>query len=216
MDHEKRRGSAQLGEKNRMFRSFVGVSVAVLVVAVLMACGATGGEPDAEDAELVPQGRTIYVNAADRPMIKVSRENPGYQQVFQFLNGDGSHEVSDERWLQVLDILDWATATPEREATLDAEEARWQERQVHSANVSAFLDKMDSFNTDRVIDRTELDEICFLRAQWEDQLTAARDYVRQYRRDDPDRVTELSGLGSLQERAEQGLETVKLAGSACP
>ena len=51
-----------------MFRSFVGVSVAVLVVAVLMACGATGGEPDAEDAELVPQGRTIYVNAADRPM----------------------------------------------------------------------------------------------------------------------------------------------------
>ena len=59
-----------------MFRSFVGVSVAVLVVAVLMACGATGGEPD---AELVPQGRSIFVNAADRPMIIVSRENPGYQ-----------------------------------------------------------------------------------------------------------------------------------------
>ena len=216
MDHENRHGSAQLGEKNRMFRSFVGVSVAVLVVAVLMACGATGDEPDAEDAELVPQGRTIYVNAADRPWIKVSPENPGYQQVFQFLNGDGSHEVSDERWLQVLDILGWATATPEREATLDAEEARWQERQVHHANVFAFLDKMDSFNDDRVIDRTELDQICFLRAQWEDQLTAARDYVRQYRRDDPDTVTELSGLGSLQERAEQGLETVKLAGSACP
>ena len=40
MDHENRRGSTPLGEKNRMFRSFVGVSVAVLVVAVLMACGA--------------------------------------------------------------------------------------------------------------------------------------------------------------------------------
>ena len=196
-----------------MFRSFVGVSVAVLVVAVLMACGATGGEPD---AELVPQGRSIFVNAADRPMIIVSPENPGYQQVFQFLNGDGSHEVSDERWLQVMDILGYATSTPEREATLDAEQARWQERQVHHANVFAFLDKMDSFNADRVIDPTELDEICLLRAQWEDQLTAARDYVQQYRRDDPDRVTELSGLGSLQERAEQGLETVKLAGSACP
>ena len=199
-----------------MYGSIVGISVAVLVVVGLLACGATGGEPDAEDAELVPQGRSIYVNAADRPMIIVSLENPGYQQVFQFLDGDGSHQVSDERWLQVMDILGWATATPEREATLDAEEARWQERQVHHANVFAFLDKMDSFNDDRVIDRTELDQICFLRAQWEDQLTAARDYVRQYRRDDPDTVTELSGLGSLQERAEQGLETVKLAGSACP
>ena len=199
-----------------MFRWIVGISAAVLVVAVLVAWAVTGGEPDAEDAELVPQGRTIYVNAADRPWIKVSPENPGYQQVFQFLNGDGSHEVSDERWLQVMDILGYATSTPEREATLDAEQARWQERQVHHANVFAFLDKMDSFNADRVIDRTELDEICFLRAQWEDQLTAARDYVQQYRRDDPDRVTELSGLGSLQERAEQGLETVKLAGSACP
>ena len=156
-----------------MYGSIVGISVAVLVVVGLLACGATGGEPDAEDAELVPQGRSIYVNAADRPMIIVSLENPGYQQVFQFLDGDGSHQVSDERWLQVMDILGWATATPEREATLDAEEARWQERQVHHANVFAFLDKMDSFNDDRVIDRTELDQICFLRAQWEDQLTAA-------------------------------------------
>ena len=199
-----------------MFGWIAGISVAILVVAGLLACDATGGEPDAEDAELVPQGRTIYVNSADRPWIEVSPENPGYQQVFQFLNGDGSHEVSDERWLQVMDILGYATSTPEREATLDAEQARWQERQVHHANVFAFLDKMDSFNDDRVIDRTELDQICFLRPQWEDQLTAARDYVRQYRRDDPDTVTELSGLGSLQERAEQGLETVKLAGSACP
>ena len=199
-----------------MFGWIVGISVAILVVAVLVAWAVTGGEPDAEDTELVPQGRTIYVNAADRPWIEVSPENPGYQQVFQFLNGDGSHEVSDQRWLQVMDILGYATSTPEREATLDAEQARWQERQVHHANVFAFLDKMDSFNDDKMIDRTELDEICFLRAQWEDQLTAARDYVRQYRRGDPDRVTELSGLGSLQERAEQGLEIVKLAGSACP
>ncbi len=216
MDHENRCGPAPLGKKHRMFGWIAGISVTMLVVSGLLACGATGGEPDAEDAELVPQGRSIYVNAADRPMIIVSPENPVYQQVFQFLNGDGSHEVSDERWLQVMDILGYATSTPEREATLDAEEARWKERKVHHANIFAFLDKMDSFNTDRVIDRTELDEICFLRAQWEDQLTAARDYVRQYRRDDPDRVTELSGLGSLQERAEQGLETVKLAGSACP
>ena len=196
-----------------MFRSFVGVSVAVLVVAVLMACGATGDEPD---AELVPQGRSIFVNAADRPMIIVSRENPGYQQVFQFLDGDGSHQVSDERWLQVMDILGYATATPEREATLDAEEARWKEQYVHHANVSAFLGKMDSVNDDRVIDRTEWDEICFLREQWEDQLTAARHYVRQFRRDDPDTVEKNLGLGNLQERAEQGLEVMKLAGSVCP
>ena len=216
MDHENRCGPAQLWEKHRMFGWIAGISVTVLVVSGLLACGATGGEPDAEDAELVPQGRTIYVNAADRPWIEVSPENLGYQQVFQLLNGDGSHEVSDERWLQVMDILGYATSTPEREATLDAEQARWQEKQVHDANVSAFFGKMDPVNDDRVIDRTELDEICFLRAQWEDQLTAARDYVQQYRRDDPDRVTELSGLGRLQERAEQGLEIVKLAGTACP
>ena len=196
-----------------MFRRIVGVSVAVLVVAVLVVWAVTGGEPD---AELVPQGRSIFVNAADRPMIIVSRENPGYQQVFQFLDGDGSHQVSDERWLQVMDILGYATATPEREATLDAEEARWKEQYVHHANVSAFLEKMDSINDDRVIDRTEWDEICFLRGQWEDQLTAARDYVRQFRRDDPDTVEKNLGLGNLQERAEQGLEVMKLAGSVCP
>ena len=84
MDHENRRGPGPLGEKKRMYGSIVGISVAVLVVVGLLACGATGGEPDAEDAELVPQGRSIYVNAADRPMIIVSLENPGYQQVFQF------------------------------------------------------------------------------------------------------------------------------------
>ena len=60
-----------------MYGSIVGISVAVLVVVGLLACGATGGEPDAEDAELVPQGRSIYVNAADRPMIIGLPRKPG-------------------------------------------------------------------------------------------------------------------------------------------
>ena len=52
MDHENRRGPAQLGEKHRMFGWIAGISVTVLVVSGLLACGATGGEPDAEDVEL--------------------------------------------------------------------------------------------------------------------------------------------------------------------
>ena len=199
-----------------MLRWTARISVAVLVVVGLLACGTTGGEPDTEDADLVPKDETIYVNATDRPKIIVSRENPGYEQVFQFLDGDGSHQVSDERWLQVMDILGYATSTPEREATLDAEQARWKEQWIHWDNVDAFVEKMTSINADRVIDRTELDEICFLRAQWEYQLTAARDYVRQYRRDDPDTVEKNLGFGNLQEQAERSLETVKLAGSSCP
>ena len=196
-----------------MFRWIAGISVAVLMTVGLSACGATGGEPD---ADLVPEGGTIYVNATDRPKIIVSRENPGYQQVFQFLNGDGSHDVSDERWLQVMDILGYSTSTPDHEATLNAEQARWEAQWIHWDNVDAFVEKMTSINADRVIDRTELDEICFLRPQWEDQLTAARDYVRQYRRDDRDTVEKNPGLGSLQEQAERGLEIMELSGSACP
>ena len=213
MDHESRCASTQFGEKRRMFRRITGISVAIMVVVCLSACSSTGGKPDAEP---VLHGGTIYVNAPDRPKIIVSRENPGYQQVFQFLNGDGSHDVSDERWLQVMDMLGYSTSTPAHEATLNAEQARWMEQQVHRANVFAFSEKMDSVNDDRVIDRTELDEICFLRPQWEDQLTAARDYVRQYRRDDPGTVEKNPGLGSLQEQAERGLEILELSASACP
>ena len=62
-----------------MFRRIVGVSVAVLVVAVLVVWAVTGGEPD---AELVPQGRSIFVNAADRPMIIVSHETRGINRCF--------------------------------------------------------------------------------------------------------------------------------------
>ena len=207
-------------------RRFLGFpAIAIFCVLTMGTCIAVLHVSNQQDDTMVPapdeegqtsQGETIYVNAADRAKIIVTHENPGYQQVFTLLGGDGSHQISDERWLQVMDILGYATSTPEHIATLEAEQARWMEQQVHHANVFAFLDTMASINEDRVIDQTELDQICFLRAQWEAQLTAARDYVQQYRRDDPETVEKNPGLGDLQERAERGLEVIELAESACP
>ena len=196
------------------------IGITIVFLIVIGVCSTVANRFDTSvttnDLEQTPGSGEIYVNADDRPTIIVSPENPGYPEVFHMLGGDGSHQVSDSRWLQVMDALGWGTSTPEEEATLDTEQARWKEQWVHRDNVSAFVEKMTSINADRVIDQTELEQICFLRAQWKVQLTAARDYVQQYRRDDPDTVEKNPGLGDLQEQAELGLETVELVDSACP
>ena len=168
-----------------------------------------------DDAGGGAKGDTIYITAIDRPMMVVEPNNPGYEKLFNLVGGDGSHKVSDERWLEAMATMGWGTTTPEREAELDAEQARWTEQWDHRDNINAFVDQMTAINADRVIDRTELERICFLRQQWEVQLTAARDYVMAYRRDEPELVAKNPGLESLQEQAERGLIITESARQDC-
>ena len=83
--------------------------------------------------------------------------------------------------------------------------ARWVEQWDHWANVDAFVGSMEAISADRVVDKDESTRICFLLPQWESQLTAARDYVENYREVEPDMVKENPGLSNLQTEAERGL-----------
>ena len=99
--------------------------------------------------------------------------------------------------------------------TDEAKADRWQEQWGHWDNIEAFMDHIAAVNKDRVIDKTEMDRICFLQPQWEAQLTAARDYVKEYRRIDPEFVAKNSGLEKLEEEAERGLQVVIAAQHDC-
>ena len=82
---------------------------------------------------------------------------------------------------------------------------RWQAQfKVHWPNVDAFHASMSAISEDRIIDKSESQHICFALDQWVDQMTAARDYVQNYREVDPETV-ENSGLPNLESEAERAL-----------
>ena len=82
---------------------------------------------------------------------------------------------------------------------------RWRAQfKVHWPNVDAFHASMSAISADRIISKDESAHICFALDQWIDQMTAARDYVRNYREVDPETV-ENSGLPNLESEAERAL-----------
>ena len=73
-------------------------------------------------------------------------------------------------------------------------------------NVYAFLTAISAIAADRIVDEEEARQICFALPQWRAQLTEARDYVKEYRRVEPEMVNEpLNGLQTLEKQAEEGL-----------
>ena len=67
---------------------------------------------------------------------------------------------------------------------------------------------MASISADRIIDIEEYMHICFVLEQWTTQMTDARDYVQDYRRDEPETVEKNPGLGHLEQEAERALALV--------
>ena len=94
-----------------------------------------------------------------------------------------------------------------------ADVLRWREQfEVHWPNVEAFGEVQHNFATDKTISKEEFEHICFVKQQWQDQLTGARDYVRDYREADPqtfNKNTEV--LTNLETEAERGLHLLSKA-----
>ena len=57
-----------------------------------------------------------------------------------------------------------------------------------------------------MIDKEETRHICFVLDQWITQMTAARDYVQEYREVDSETVEKNPGLATLEQEAERALQ----------
>ncbi len=91
---------------------------------------------------------------------------------------------------------------------------RWYEREEHWASVDDYNAYVNRFMADGVASLDEFIDACITLPQWEKKLTAARDYVIEYRRVDPHTV-EVNHLSDLQQLAEIGLQTVAETKTAC-
>ena len=90
--------------------------------------------------------------------------------------------------------------------TNEADLARWKEQWTHWEKIDAFRESVQNVMDDQIIDEEESKHICFALDQWTTQMSAARDYVQDYRRDDPETVQKNPGLGNLEHEVERALE----------
>ena len=101
-----------------------------------------------------------------------------------------------------------ATFYPERRTESTSRRERWDEQWQHWENIDAFKASMESINADRIIDQGESQRICFALDQWTAQMQAAKDYIQDYRRDEPQYA---AGVGNLEEETDKVLELLNEA-----
>ena len=103
------------------------------------------------------------------------------------------------------------TPQPTAIPTQTAEETeRWQEQWEHWKNIDAFQALIQEVNVDRIIDKEELDRICFALEQWTEQMTAAKQYVKEYREFNRTRAS-LPSIHKIEEEADRILELLNQA-----
>ena len=115
--------------------SMIGIFLVTLVFAsILIACNGTSMPPptyapastptpaatDSAAPAALPEptiktsGKPIFISAPGKPGITVQKHNAGYHDVYELVGGDGSHDVSQQRWQQVMDILGWGVILPKK------------------------------------------------------------------------------------------------------
>ena len=107
-----------------------------------------------------------------------------------------------------------ATSRPRPTATAINEDShqRWLEGQEHRKNVNAFYSRWEQISADGVVDFNENLQVCSLIPQWTNQLTAARDFVEEYRRVEPKTFRENQGMfEAIKSEAEVGLQALAVA-----
>ena len=198
----------------------VGVGVVVLVgilVAVLSAVFFGGAGETVEEAsrgeeksdELSYTGLPIIFEAEGRPSITVTNRDDGYGEL-RHRFGEGSHEVDVKTWEEVMEALGWEFTQEER-----VQATRWAKQWSHWDNVDAIEEDIESFRADERIDADDVRYFCARHDSWHAQLKSARDYVREFRRIDPDKVAGVPGLQRLEERAVMLLDLIEEAEAAC-
>ena len=155
-----------------------------------------------------PAKKSIIVDAPGKQMIIIPPEVSQYDQVYRIAGGDGRRTVTVQEWEQIMQIFGRPRGGMTSEEKIRHD--RWREQfNVHWPNIDAFNAKITAINQDRVVDPEESRMVCFLKPQWTAQLTAAKEYVGNYRRVDPDTVAENPGLSNLQAEADRGLDLLK-------
>lgn len=92
---------------------------------------------------------------------------------------------------------------------------RWYAREGHWANVDAYDAYVNRAMADGVMSLDEFNDACITHPQWEQQLTAARDYVIEFRQFDAHTVEVNPELPLLQRQAENGLQTIAETKATC-
>ena len=78
----------------------------------------------------------------------------------------------------------------------------------HWENLDAFDRAISKIQEDRVVDATEASYICTIDLQWAEQMLAARVFIEDYRRHDPELVTKSPSLHKLECEAAEKSELV--------
>ena len=189
---------AQSAKRRGLSAKSWAIVAAMVIVVILIASAISTGNHSTDSA------RTLFVSAEGVPVLIIKPNAEGYSAARAELNHvpaetPGVYRVNRQTY-ERLEAALGLEDDPEDEARL----ARWKERTEHWANVNAFLSSVKAISADRVIDKEESARICQLMPQWQAQLSAARDYVVNYRNVEPDTV-EKNGLGILENEANRGL-----------
>ena len=191
---------------------FVGILVAVLGAVFFGDEGETVEESswaEKPSDELSYTGFPITFKAEGRPFITVTNGDDGYGELRQRF-GEGSHEVDVTKWEEVMEVLGWEFTPEER-----VRATRWAKQWSHWDNVEAIEEDIESFRADGRIDADDVVYLCAHHGSWQAQLKSARDYVRDFRQIDPDKVAAVPGLQRLEERAVTLLDLIEEAEAAC-
>ena len=150
---------------------------------------------------------TIHVKGEAFLSWSVEAHEPKYHEIKAFVsdypqNAFGSYILPAGAFEELE-----STFRPEHRADRIVRRQRWDEQWEHWANIDAFQASAASISADRIIDKEESQHICFALDQWTAQMTAARDYVQNYREAEPDIVERRnSGLSNLEDEANRALE----------
>ena len=107
------------------------VSATLLSLIVLLACStpAISSPPVEPTVTVGPTKSRLRENLSSYPRqtdpgITVKATNEGYEKVYTLVGGDGTYEVSAQRWQQIMDILGWEYTPTDRQRS-----TRWAEQQ---------------------------------------------------------------------------------------
>ena len=153
--------------------------------------------------------RSLRIRAEGEGVILVQTGSPHYDEVLTFLedseiegNGYGGYMLSATDFAEVKAML----PTPSPEEVQEVE--MWREQHKHWDNLVAITMIMDGINEDNVVDLGETQYVCSLVNQWEEQMQAAADYIKEYRRIDGALVDETPSLSNLEIKVNEKLSLI--------
>ena len=194
---------------NIRLSSTVGVLLILIVLGLLISSAAC--EP-ATNQDVIPTATSadtprlsLIINTPDRSCVIIEPGAPQYAEVKSMLPPPDPNFQTDYRISNALCDEIW-TLLPPLSPEDQARRERWSEKSYHWDNIDAFNASIQKISKDRVIDRDESYEICFLLEQWVLQLTEAKEYIEDYREAEPDYVAETPILYKLEAEAIRGLE----------